>query len=1211
MKKRFRKITVFLLLGMIISLECLWGYTAIDSHAAADNQTSYYLYPFEEAVETLEQLTQTEEIQAVVYLDDEVHMKALPQEESDTVRVLSSGDVVQIIGVGQDADYQIWYKTTLELETETVTGYVKRSNLACVQRKFTEWESNYVRSASVFRRMVRTVSYPDIDQFPESYQEALYQLKEQHPNWIFVKMNTGISWKTLVNSQLGERSLIYASTSPDNWKNGMYGTNWAYASEGILKYYLDPRNFLSENGIFQFELLGYLDEYHTVEAVEHILTGTFMYNTTIENQKTYAQNFVELGQSTQVSPFLMASRIRQEQGAQGNSALISGTYAGFEGYYNFYNIGASGKTDKEVIESGLTKAKAEGWDSRYKALAAGANFLGSSYIKHGQDTLYLQKFDVDSRYDGLFWHQYMQNIEAPYKEGLSVKLAYEKAGLMDSAYLFRIPVYEGMPSSASVLPGQEDRITLSSTEINNLQVDAQVTLHPFINGEEAEGVKWEYISSDTSVATVDAQGVVTALKPGETTITCRKAEDMDNTTEGSCKITVIKADVDISQLEIPQLDEVTYDPARTLGDISLPEGYSWVNPEMVPVVKQAAYGVEYNLDDTRYNSIMMDIPLTVNKAVPKVTVPTNLQGGATRELASVQLPQGYYWMEPSFRLPDTVGTVTCPAGYNPDMDNYESVENISLTIKVVCERHDFGEWKVTEATCEADGIKVRTCTVCAEKEEITLSATGHSYEAKVTKEATQQKEGERRYTCVNCRHSYTESIPKLPAKHEHSYQEEVVRKASCTVEGLIKYTCSCGDSYEKAVSAAGHRMKDGICSICGYKDSNHAGDTGTAGSSTPGSGNASGNHTSQNPSSSSNGNSSTAGGGGAAQNGTGSGAAGGSGATNSQTPSESDTSQSGGTAANSASSERAAAERENGSENTTPGGSTGAESAAGNSADENLTANSSINKNTANAEEQIIADAVKQARQENNNPSWEKEERVIITLNSNTRISKKVVDMAVNHGVDLELELPNALRWIIDAKSLSKALNTEIDMNAVFLEGILDSKLVEAAAKGRDYLELRLAHEGEFGFLASLVIPVDEAYTGKTANLFYYNADADMLEFQMAVSVEEQSELIFTFTHASDYLIVFADGSMEEENILTSSETETETEAEMNTGIEVVKTEKNSLKTLVFVTVLIMLLAVFLVLSGIWINSRKKEKEKKLDEEDYFDEDVDDYRERS
>ena len=1194
MKKHFYRTMAALILGVFIGMECLSGYGAAYSYATDNTQASQYLHPFEEAAEELEKLAAKQEIQAVVYLEDTVLLKSLPDESSETVKELVSGDVVRIIGVGQDSDYSIWYRVSYIQETETVFGYLRRTNLACVQEDFVQWESNYVRSVSVFRRMARSISYPDVEQFPASYQDMLYQLKQQHPNWIFVRMNTGISWNTLVSNQLGERSLIYASTSPAEWKNGMYGTNWAYASEKILKYYLDPRNFLNEKGIFQFELLGYSEEFHSVEAVEHILSGSFMYNSTIENGKTYAQNFVELGQTTKVSPFLMASRVRQEQGAKGSSPLISGTYAGYEGYYNYYNIGASGKTDKEIIESGLAKAKTEGWNSRYKSLAAGAEFLGGSYIKHGQDTLYLQKFDVDSRYDGVFWHQYMQNIEAPYKEALSVRAAYEKAGLLDSAYVFRIPIYEGMPSSACVKPGDEDKITLSSTRIDNLQVDSQVTLHPYINGKEAEGVEWEFVSSDPAVASVDSNGTVKALKPGTTTITCCKKEDMDNTLEGTCTVTVIKADIDVSALQLPILEDITYNPKGSLKDITLPEGYKWVNQDMVPTVKQSSYGVEYNPDNSKYNSIILDLSLIVRKAVPEYTTPTNLQGGATRELSSVQLPQGFSWESPTQLLPNTIGNITAKASYNPDIENYETVEGISVTVKVVCQKHSFGEWVITEAECEKDGTKIRSCTICGAEEKIILPATGHSYSSAVTNEATQEKEGERVFTCSNCQHTYTESIPKLPAKHQHSYQEEVVTKATCTSEGLVRYTCSCKDTYEQVIPATGHDMKAGICVNCGYKEK---ADSNTAGGST-----ANGNTSSN-----------------TAQNGTGSaGNSGNTGTTNSNTGGGSGSTGNvnvGNT--NTGSGNSSTNTGNTGTANSTTGSmgaanTTKPETNAGTTAS-NPAASNTTGANTSpagNKEAQIISDVVDKTKKEENTSASTKVEKVVLQLNDNTNISKQIVDLAVDQGVDLEVVLRNGISWNLDTKTIGQTAIEEMDMNVQLQEGIIDAGLIETLADGRDYLEIRLAHDGEFGFTALLTIPVAEDNIGRLANLFYMNEETGKLEYQMVSEVTEEAEVSFTFSHASDYLIVFADEDMEEAaSRLTENE---ETEAGEEALADQEKSAQGGKTVIIIVCVLILLLAVGLIGLGIWLSKKRAaEGMDSSEEEDYLDDDIDDYQERS
>ena len=69
------------------------------------------------------------------------------------------------------------------------------------------------------------------------------------------------------------------------------------------------------------------------------------------------------------------------------------------------------------IANGLIHAKEKGWNTKYKAIIGGASFLAEDYIDDGQDTLYLQKFDVDNSDEELYWHQYMQNILAAQSEG--------------------------------------------------------------------------------------------------------------------------------------------------------------------------------------------------------------------------------------------------------------------------------------------------------------------------------------------------------------------------------------------------------------------------------------------------------------------------------------------------------------------------------------------------------------------------------------------------------------------------------------------------------------------------------------------------------------------------------------------------------------------------------------------------------------------------
>ena len=1229
------------------------------------NTASSYLYPFEEAVNSFGKLIEGTEITAAVYLEDELYVRKLPQKESEPVAQVVSGDVVSLTAVGQDETYAIWYQVKVTKEGESVVGYLPRENLACTQEEFTQWEETYVRSMARGNSKHREYDFSDVESFPLSYQNILKEVKEKHPQWIFVKMNTGISWNDLIQSQKGGRSLVYSPTSPENWKEGSYGTTkWSYASEGIIKYFIDPRNWISEKNIFQFQLLGYSADYHTEEAVQNLLSNSFMATGQLENNKSYANTFVALGKSTGISPFLMATRIRQEQGSDGSSALISGTYPGYEGYYNYYNIGASGKTDKEVVISGLEKAKKEGWNSRVKALEAGAEFLGGSYINAGQDTLYLQKFDVDSRSNGVFWHQYMQNIQAPSTEGVKVYQAYQKSQLLDEAFIFRIPVYDNMPQSAAVLPGKEDRITLSSKEITDLQIGSEVTLHPSINEKEAPEMEWSFESSDESVATVDDNGVVKAVGTGTVTITCRKKEDMSNTLEGSCKITVIKAQLDLETLELPKLDAVVYDPKQTLKDISLPEGYLWVNPEMVPNASQEKYGVTYNPDPKRFDQVTFDIVLVVKKAIPVYELPNNLEGGAGRELQSVILPQGFWWKNPEEILSQRIGVVEYAACYNPDAFNYETIEELWIPVNIVCEVHNFGEWEIKEASCEEKGWKKRSCKTCDTIEELILEPTGHQYQIVEEIEATQKEEGKRVYSCEVCSHSYEESIPKLPTLHEHSYEKTEIKKASCELPGLIEYVCSCQDSYQEVIEASGHEMKEGTCILCGYleengildQEENPSGSDSTKEEKEPEQVPEKEESESANKKPEKEESEST---------------------NKKPEKEESESSNKKPEKEESDSSEKKPEEGKkpdnkedsaleqvpekegNESHNKKPGKEESNNSEKkpeeGKKPDskeeftldqklqgEEKTQNQQNSQDTAVVQKEPVEvletqqgeerrDEAAQVQKEEISPqdvkknqpteyvevdlmsllvdnTTKKEEQqekedIILQLAKNTEISQNILKMAKNYGVDMVVGLTNGLSWSIPSASMDKELPGKLNLGARITENVIPDELIEAIGETTDYVELSLAHDGEFGFEATLTIPVKEQREGTFANLYYYNPNLEQLEFVIATKVTKEGEIKLTFSHASDYLIVFAETSLEKEKIVTKEQVQNETKLKEDFHSVETATETKSYRTLIIVIVIIMLLSLGLIFFGIFLMRGKKEEE-------FFDEDIDDYREK-
>lgn len=284
-------------------------------------------------------------IMALVYLSEEYAVKQEASFESATVATVASGQQVQIQDVVLGESGEVWAGVTFYHKEGVCHGYIQRYNLACSDEVFLQWEKDYQIGAQGQRRVFSLrQTYADVAQFPESYREDLTALKQAHPNWTFVKMNTKLDWNVVLMEEMKDGRSLIEDTFPPYMKEGLYSNGWAYATRDTLAYYMDPRNWLGTDTVFQFEQLTYNETYHTEAAVQSFLNNTFMVGNAPKTSTTYARAFWSVGSEMNVSPFHLASRVFQEQGA-GKSSLISGSYPGYEGYYNFFNIGASGTTE--------------------------------------------------------------------------------------------------------------------------------------------------------------------------------------------------------------------------------------------------------------------------------------------------------------------------------------------------------------------------------------------------------------------------------------------------------------------------------------------------------------------------------------------------------------------------------------------------------------------------------------------------------------------------------------------------------------------------------------------------------------------------------------------------------------------------------------------------------------------------------------------------
>ena len=266
--------------------------------------------------------------------------------------------------------------------------------------------------------------------FSESYIEDLAALQKAHPNWKFVAFKTGLDFDDAVKGELA-------------------GTP---TTETNLRAYLDPRNWLNEKYIFQFESIKKSDAVQSVSSVNAILKNTWMANSkinyfdtqgiskTVTEVNTYADAMIKASNYTNMSANYIAAKIRQENGGATYSATaVCGTRPPFQGMFNYFNIGAyTTAMDGLAWAAGFLKANKDtvlydGTNATASPIVTVSNGQRMTYVKEDgeyyrvtlynelgngkyedKETGYILKSDVNTTYMGNYGRPWTDPNKAIY-----------------------------------------------------------------------------------------------------------------------------------------------------------------------------------------------------------------------------------------------------------------------------------------------------------------------------------------------------------------------------------------------------------------------------------------------------------------------------------------------------------------------------------------------------------------------------------------------------------------------------------------------------------------------------------------------------------------------------------------------------------------------------------------------------------------------------
>lgn len=213
----------------------------------------------------------------------------------------------------------------------------------------------------------------------------------------------------------------------------------------------------------------------------------------------------------------------------------------------------------------------------------------------------------------------------------------------------------------------------------------------------------------------------------------------------------------------------------------------------------------------------------------------------------------------------------------------------------------------------------------------------------------------------------------------------------------------------------------------------------------------------------------------------------------------------------------------------------------------NANQSASANKTAPKQEEQAVAEVTVQEESFANVVEAVNKAKagstIRVNLKKTTKIPANVFENIKGKDVTVIFKVSDQASWIINGKDITGNVTAPIDLGLVVGTSDIPKQKVTALADGNETIQLSLNYDGVFGFEGILRLSVGKEYSGKIANLYYYNETTGKFEYYQAAQVKEDGTVDFAFSHASDYVIVFSDTDMSQTtgSVIASPKTSDET----------------------------------------------------------------------
>lgn len=275
--------------------------------------------------------------------------------------------------------------------------------------------------------------------------------------------------------------------------------------------------------------------------------------------------------------------------------------------------------------------------------------------------------------------------------------SYTVTGLVEGETLSDEAVYSGAGTDAGVYDISVSGLTASdnyavTVKTGTLTINKKTAEVTWTN---AENYVYSPAGQTLPTATYDGKtanliftkdGTVCDFKnAGTYTVTIK--EDKNYTLSGETTKTIVIEKATYTSVTAHEALSGIYDPNKTLGNYTLSEGFTWVNPDEVPVCTKTEYAAKYNKDPENYDYLDTTVTLVLQKAT--VALAQNLFefnfDGASYEISTTVKYNNIEVTEPytlTFEKKEFSAAGTHRTLVTMQADNYDLPKNTYVYVKV-------------------------------------------------------------------------------------------------------------------------------------------------------------------------------------------------------------------------------------------------------------------------------------------------------------------------------------------------------------------------------------------------------------------------------------------------------------------------------------------------------------------------------------------------